>query len=88
MITWVNAEPQFTPAARVEFASAADGWLIAFAKVNRLIVVTQEEYARDAQRKVPMPNVCLEFDVDYVDTFEMLDELKVQFVLKTKRLRR
>ena len=87
MVTWVNLEAQFTPAAKAEFASAGDGWLIAFAKVNGLIVVTHEEYAPAVQRKVPMPNVCLEFDIDYVNTFEMLEDLTVKFILSTKRQR-
>lgn len=72
MVTWVNSVPQFMPAAKAEFAAAADGWLIAFAKVNKSIVVTHEEYAPDVQRKVPIPNVCLEFNVECVNTFEML----------------
>jgi hypothetical protein len=54
------------PAAKAEFAAAADGWVIAFAQVNRLIVVTQEVYAPDVQKKVPIPNVCLEFNVGCV----------------------
>lgn len=84
MITWVNLEAQFTSAAKAEFASAADGWLIAFAKVNGLIVVTHEVYAPAVRKKVPMPNVCLEFNVNCVHTFEMLEDLKVKFILRTK----
>jgi hypothetical protein len=85
LVNWVNSEPQFMESARADFASAADGWLIAFAKVNGMSVVTHEEYAPRAQKKVPMPNLCLEFNVDYVDTFEMLKDLKVRFILSTKR---
>ena len=88
MVTWVNSSAQFTQPAKAEFAAAADGWVIAYAKVNALIVVTHEEYAPAAQRKVPMPNICLEFNVDYVNTFEMLEDLKVKFVMSTKRPRR
>jgi hypothetical protein len=88
MVTWVNSEAQFTPAAKAEFASVADGWLIAYAKVNGLTVVTHEEYAPDARSRVPIPNVCLEFNVDYVNTFEMLRDLNVKLILSTKRPRR
>jgi hypothetical protein len=87
MVAWVNSEAQFTSAAKAEFASAADGWVMAYARVNGLIVVTHEEFAPDVKKKVPMPNVCLEFDVDYVTTFEMLEDLKVRFILSTKRQR-
>lgn len=82
---WVQAEQQFDQDAKAQFASAADGWVIAYAKANGLVVVTHEEYAPDARRKVPMPNVCIEFGVDYCNTFEMLRELKVQFVLNKRQ---
>jgi len=88
MVNWVFNEPQFTPAARAEFASVADGWLVAYADVNDLVVVTQEEYAPEVKRKVPIPNVCEEFEVEYVNTFEMLRALNVKFVRSTKRRRR
>jgi hypothetical protein len=89
MVNWVNSETQFTPAAKAEFADIenADGWVVAYAKVNGLVVVTHEEYAPAVQRKVPVPNVCLEFGVDPVNTFEMLAELKVKLILSTKRPR-
>ncbi len=87
MVAWVNSEPQFTPAAKAEFASVADGWVIAFAKVSGLTVVTHEVYAARVKKKVPIPNVCLEFDVDDDNTFKMLEGLKVKFILSTKRQR-
>jgi hypothetical protein len=37
-----------------------------------------------AKGNVPMPNVCLEFGVEYCNVFDMLQELKVKFVLRTK----
>ncbi len=82
MVNWVQGQPQFTVEAKAEFATVADGWIIAFAKVNGSIVVTHEEYAPDVRRKVPIPNVCIEFNVDYCNTFEMLKNLNVQFVLR------
>lgn len=85
LVAWVNSEEQFKPGAKAEFASSADGWLIALAKVNGLIVVTHEVYAPAAEKNVPMPNVCLEFNVNCVNTFEMLEDLKVKFILHTKR---
>ena len=85
MVNWVYSQPQFTDAAKTEFASVADGWVIAYAAVNGLVVVTHEQFAPEAKRKVPMPNVCVEFDVEYVDTFSMLRELGERFIRSTKR---
>lgn len=88
MVEWVYSESQFTQAAKTEFASVADGWVMAYAYANGLTVVTHEEYAPEVKRKVPMPNVCVEFDIDYVDTFRMLRDLGEKFVRQTKRKRR
>ncbi len=85
IVRWVQAEKQFVQEAKSEFASVADGWVVAYAKVNSLMVVTHEEYAPEAKRKVPIPNICLEFDRQYCDTFEMLRDLNVQFILRKRR---
>jgi hypothetical protein len=39
MVSWVQTEPQFTPEAKAEFSSVADGWVIAYAKANGLTVL-------------------------------------------------
>jgi hypothetical protein len=80
MMAWVQSEPQYKPEAKDEFATVADGWLIACAKVEGLIVVTGELYKPDIQKKVPIPNVCRQFAVECVNTFQMLRELHIQFV--------
>jgi hypothetical protein len=88
LIRWVQAEDQFTADAKAAFANDADAWLIAFAKVNGLIVVTHEEHAPQARKSVKIPNVCIEFGVGYCNTFTMIRDVKEQFVLKTRRRRR
>ena len=80
LVGWVYSADQFSDSAKSEFATVADGWVIAYAAVNKLVVVTHEEFAPAAKRKVPMPNVCVEFDVEYVNTFEMLRSLDERFV--------
>jgi len=82
LLNWALGRTQFSNKAKEEFAKVADAWLVAYASVNKLVVVTHEEFARDAGKTIPIPNVCLEFDVPYVNSFEMLDELKVSFELK------
>lgn len=84
LVNWVQAESQFTPEAKAEFASVADGWVIAYAKSNDLVVVTHEEYAPDVKKKVPIPNVCLEFNVEYCSTYDMLRELEIQFSVRKR----
>ena len=80
MVSWVQTEAQFRVEAKAEFAQVADGWLCAYAKAHsQHVVVTHEELSPDAQKRVPLPNVCKQFGVDYADPFVMLKQLKAQF---------
>lgn len=79
MMAWVQANTQFKPEAKAEFATVADGWLVAYAHAHNYIVVTEEKYSKDVRKKVPIPNVCLEFNVLCVDTFDMLRALGCKF---------
>lgn len=82
MQQWAAKCGQFGPSARDEFARVADGWLMATAKAKGHTLVTQERYRADAKRKVPMPNVCKQFAIAYMDTFDMLRTLRASFVLR------
>ena len=79
MQNWANNQPQFMDAAKADFANAADGWLVAYAKAKNCVVVTKEVLAPEAKRKIKIPNVCQAFDVPFIDTFEMLRRLGVRF---------
>ena len=79
IMTWVQGQNQFSAAAKSDFASGANGWLVAHANVKNYVVVTHEVLNPEIQRKVPIPNVCQEFNVQHVDTFEMLRQLGVRF---------
>ena len=50
IMVWVQQQGQFTTAAKAHFADGADGWLIAYAKVNEYVVVTHEQFRQDVKR--------------------------------------
>jgi hypothetical protein len=79
MMAWVQSQDQFFDAAKADFAAGADGWLVAYARANGCVVVTQEVHSPDVKRKVPIPNLCEAFDVRWVDTFAMLRNLRVRW---------
>ena len=79
MMNWVQGNNQFLPEAKEQFAGAADGWVAAYAKVHDAVVVTHEVLNTQVRRRVPLPNVCRQFEVDYRDTFAMLRDLEVRF---------
>ena len=81
VIAWVHDRPQFSRGAKDEFARKADGWLVAYTQVLDVTLVTQEVWNPEVKKRVPIPNVCERFKVDYTNTFEMLRQLGVRFEL-------
>ncbi len=79
IIEWVVRNQQFTDAAQTEFARGADGWLVAYARVHGVMLVTDEKSDPKIKKRVPIPNVCKKFNVSYENTFSMLRGLGVQF---------
>ena len=79
LMDWVWQETRFRMQAKTDFASAADGWVAAYAKVHRGVVVTHERRSPQAKRRVPLPDLCDRFQIRCKDTFEMLRELGVVF---------
>lgn len=80
-MNWVQNNSQFKPEAKSEFATVADGWLIAYAQAHNAVVVTHELFRPNATNRVLIPNICRQFNVPYLNTFEMLRQLGVRFVL-------
>ncbi|MBN1235997.1 MAG: DUF4411 family protein [Methanotrichaceae archaeon] len=78
IMIWSQGQAQFTDAAKAEFASVADGWLVAYALAKGCIVVTLEQFDANIRRRVKVPNACQAFGVKYVDTFQMMRELGVR----------
>ena len=52
------------------------------ARQHGFVVVTQEAPAPESKTDVKVPDVCEAFKVPYIDTFEMLEKLGVQFTWK------
>lgn len=83
IMLWVQRNPQYFDRAKAQFATEADGWLVAYARVNGIVVVTNEQPRPGSRNRVLLPDVCTQFDVPYRDTFVMLRELTVQFDLSS-----
>lgn len=79
IMLWVTRHSQFTDAAKAKFASGADGWLVAYARVNGDVVVTNEQPEPNAKKVIKLPDVCDAFDVNVSNTFEMLQALNLHY---------
>jgi len=79
LMQWANTSDRFSDVAKAEFAQVADGWLVAYAKANDCIVVTQEVLELNTRKKVKIPDACFHIGVEYIDTYTLLRRLEVQF---------
>ncbi len=73
---WVDAQSYSDP-VKEAFFSGVDGWLVAFAMATGYTLVTLEKDPNN-KKSIPIPRLCKEFRVRYLDTFQMLHELKIK----------
>lgn len=73
--------PRMKPGAVEDFLAGADPWLVAKAMTTGATVVTHEAFNLEAKKKFLIPNLCQHFNVRWLDTFQLLHELKAEFVL-------
>lgn len=79
VMLWVQRNGQYFDQAKAKFATEADGWLVAYAMVHGVTVVTNEQPRPQSRNRILLPDVCAQFDVIYKDTFAMLGELAVRY---------
>jgi len=81
VMLWVQRNTRYFDRAKAKFATEADGWLVAYSMVHAAVVVTNEQPRPESRNRVLLPDVCVQFNVTYKDTFAMLRELGVRFGL-------
>jgi len=79
IMMWVQRHPRYFDLAKAKFATGADGWLVAYARVHGSTVVTNEQSAPESRREVKLPDVCDQFEVRRDNTFAMLRALNIHF---------
>jgi len=79
VMLWMQRNSQYLDQAKAKFATEADGWLVAYAMANNVLVVTNEQPRPQARNRILLPDVCNQFNVPYKDTFAMLKDLAIRF---------
>ena len=79
VMLWVQQSAQYYDSAKADFATKADGWLVAYAMVHDTTIATNELANPDIKREVKLGNACGHFDVAYEDPFAMLRRLRARF---------
>jgi hypothetical protein len=75
----------FNYAAKAKFLDGADPWLVAKGLNTGATVVTHEVYDSHAKKRVPLPNICEQNGVHFMNSFDVLRELSASFVLEKPR---
>lgn len=71
----------YNPQNRDAFLGSADPWIIAKAKVLGAVVVSHESRITQQGKKIKIPNVCEQYGVGCISTFQLLRKLGARFVL-------
>ena len=79
VMLWVQRHPQYYDNAKAKFATEADGWLVAYARLRGITVITNEQPRPESRSRILLPDVCDNFGVGYNDTFAMLKELQIRY---------
>ena len=81
---WVASLSQLSIEAQSRFASSADGWLVAYAKVNGYSVCSYEVSSRESKSNIKLPDVCKQFGVPFVKPYDVLEKLDVRMILSKR----
>ncbi len=81
LMKWAYSQEQFLQTAKDDFArdDNADAWIVATASSYNFTVVTHEVLDTKIKKKIPIPNVCREFNVKYINTFDLLRKFNFKF---------
>jgi len=85
IVQWVASLEHLQSAVPAKFASGADGWLVAFAKVHELSVCSYEVSSPESRANIKLPDVARHFGVTCLKPQEMLEHLGVKMVLGERR---
>lgn len=66
---------------KIRFLDGADPWLVAKASTTNKTIVTHETLVPGNSKKIKIPNICREFGVDYITSFDLLDTLEARLII-------
>lgn len=79
---YVSQHSAYSSQEVARFLSGADPWLIAAAQAWKAVIVTHEVAVPSNSKKVKIPNVAQNFDVECIDIFDLLENSQCQLVLE------
>lgn len=81
VIKWAVSKSNFYKTSAInEFLEneVADAWLISYAIKHNCCIVTHE-VSSTSKKKIKIPDVCNDFDIEHINTIELLRQLNLTF---------
>jgi len=80
---WIVDEKQgFKQVAQEEYFTVGDSWLIAKAGSEKMTIVTHEKFDARCKKRVLIPNVCREYNIECINTVELIRRTGAKFGLQ------
>lgn len=82
VVQWANGKSdQYLQKAIDEFLEyeRADAWLVAYGMTTDCTIITYEVSAPESKNSIKLPDVCIQFNVSWMNTIEMMRELNERF---------
>lgn len=76
---WASNHHNYSDLAVQEFLDSADYVLVAHGCAHNFTVISQEQPAPDAKKRIKLPDACNSVDVEWLHTFAWLDVRKPRF---------
>lgn len=84
-IIQISQNMNFNSTAKEVFAAAhrADAWLLAVAKKDNFIIVSNEKLPDKKEKKnIKIPRMCSELQIQCIDIFDFIKQQKLEFCIK------
>ena len=69
----------FKQIAQEEYFTVGDSWLIAKAGSEKMTIVTHEKFDARCKKRVLIPNVCREYNIECINTVELIRRTGAKF---------
>ena len=82
IVNWANyMSAHYRLSAIAEFLGTdeADAWLIAYCLNQKISLITYERSEPNSKKKIKIPDVCIHFGVNYLNTIDMFRQIGEQF---------
>lgn len=80
IVNYVDGNSQYFLSAKEEFYGVADSWLCAYGLALGYPIVTLEQPKYQARKRILIPNICEDFNIEYIDLLKFMREIEIKLM--------